>query len=74
MCLAAVENLGSSEVLQILVIHDDIYWKLRAIQVVSPDSEGFKDGKEFFVMDIVVQFHRVEGAGVESDWMDFTIP
>jgi len=38
-----------------------------------PDVEGFEDGEEFLVVNIVVEFNRVEGAQVEGDQMDFSV-
>ena len=35
--------------------------------------EGFENRKEFLVMSVVVLFGRVEGTGVKSDGMNFTI-
>jgi len=40
---------------------------------VAPDVEGFEDGEEFLVMNIVVEFSQVEGARVEGDQMDFSV-
>jgi len=40
---------------------------------VAPDAEGFEDGEEFLVVNIVVEFGQVEGARVEGDWMDFSV-
>ena len=44
-----------------------------AFQVLSPMLEGFTNCQEFFVVSVVVEFSRVEGAGVKSDGMDFSI-
>ena len=40
---------------------------------MAPDGEGFEDGEEFLVMNIVVEFGRVEGVRVEGDRMDFSV-
>ena len=69
--LATTKDLCSCEVFQVLVIGDHIDRSCRAFKVVSPDTESFKDCKEFFVVGVVVQFGRGEGTGVESDRMYF---
>ena len=71
--MAAVENLGGREILQVLVVGDDVDGGARTVKVVAPDAERFKDGEEFLVMDIVVELRRVERAGVESDRVYFTV-
>lgn len=40
---------------------------------MSPGGEHLKDGEEFLVMRVVVQFRRVESPGVERDWTDRAI-
>ena len=37
------KDLGSGEVLKVFMIGDDINRSTRAFEVVSPDTEGFKD-------------------------------
>jgi hypothetical protein len=68
-----VEDLGHSEIFQVLVIHNNVYRQRRACQVVLPNAEGLKYSEKFLVVNIVVQLGRVEGAGVESNWMYFTV-
>jgi len=36
---------------------------------MSPFLESFKNGKQFLIMDIVVEFSGSEGSGEESDWI-----
>ena len=55
------------------MIRDDVNRRGGAVQIVSPDAEGFEDGVEFLVMYIIVEFGRVEGTGVECDGMNLTI-
>ena len=55
------------------MVGDDVDGGGGAVQVVVPDPEGFEDGEEFLVVDIVVQFGWVEGPRVESDWVYFPI-
>ena len=40
-------------------------------QVMSPNLESFKDGKQFLVMHVVVQLHYGESVEVKGHWMNF---
>ena len=40
---------------------------------MPPNFEGFKDGKQFLVMCVVVQLRRSESARVKGNWMNFII-
>jgi hypothetical protein len=40
---------------------------------MSPYFEGFKNSKEFLVVDIVVEFRSGKCSGVKSDQMYFSI-
>jgi len=39
----------------------------------SPNLEGFKDGKQFLVMYVVIQLRHSESARVKGNWMNFII-
>ena len=52
--LSATQLLRISEVLKVLVIGDDVDCVGCPFQVVLPCFESTNDGKEFFVVDIVV--------------------
>ncbi|KIN97692.1 hypothetical protein M404DRAFT_159742, partial [Pisolithus tinctorius Marx 270] len=41
--------------------------------VMLPMAESLKDSQQLLVMGIVVEFWHSHGAGVESDWVEFTI-
>ena len=41
-------------------------------EVVSPDTESIEDRQQFFVMSVIVEFRRTEGAGMEGHGVDFT--
>jgi hypothetical protein len=69
----AVQDLCSSKILEVLVVSDDINQKGRPIQIMPPYAEHLENGIEFLVMHIVIELGQVEGAGMESDWMDFTV-
>jgi hypothetical protein len=38
-----------------------------------PVFEGLKDRKEFLVMSVIIEFHKVKGARVESDGVNFAV-
>jgi hypothetical protein len=40
---------------------------------MPPNAECLEDGVELLVVHVVIEFGRVEGAGMESDRMDFTV-
>ena len=40
-------------------------------QVVSPNFENFKDGKQFLVMHVIVQLYYGKSAGVKDHQMNF---
>jgi len=40
-------------------------------QVVLPNLESFKDGKQFLVIYIIVQLHCSKSIGVKGHWMNF---
>ena len=69
--LSTGKDFGSREIFQVLVACDHIDRSTGIFEEVSPDTEGFKDGKEFLVMSIVVEFWSTEGAGMESHGVDF---
>ena len=50
-----------------------VNWSQRSLEVVVPYLKGFENGKQFFVMDIVVEFGGRKGAGVESNGVDFIV-
>jgi hypothetical protein len=56
----AVQDLGSREILQVLVVHDDVYWKGRTVQILLPYVEGFEYCVKVLVVYIVVEFGWVE--------------
>ncbi|KIK92060.1 hypothetical protein PAXRUDRAFT_148141, partial [Paxillus rubicundulus Ve08.2h10] len=64
--LAVHQDLGGGEILKVFVVHDDI-------NRMAPGVECFVDGKEFFVMGVIVGFRSSEGPGVGGDWAEFII-
>ena len=70
--LSTGKDFGRRKLFQVLVVHDHINWSIGTFKEVLPDTEGFKDGKEFLVMSIVVEFQSTEGAGMEGHGVDFS--
>jgi len=67
------QYLGSREILKVLMIHDNIDRIGRTFQIVLPNLEGFKDGKQFLVIYVVIQLHHSERPRVKGNWMNFII-
>ena len=45
----------------------------QTFQIVSPNFEGFKDGKQFLVMCVVIQLYHSKSMRVKGNWMNFII-
>ena len=73
MGLSPGEEFRRGEVFKVLMVHDNIDRSWRPFQVVSPTLEHFKDGKEFFVTNVVVQLCGGESPGVKSDQMNLVV-
>ena len=67
------KNLEYFSTTKVLMIHNNINRIGQTFQIVSPNLEGFKDGKQFLVMCVIVQLCRSESARVKSNWMNFII-
>ena len=67
------QYLGSRKILKVLMIHNNVDGIGQTFQIVLPNLESFKDGKQFLVMCIVVQLHHSESARVKSNWVNFII-
>ena len=55
------------------MIHNNINRIGQTFQIMSPNLESFKDGKQFLVMYVVIQLCYSESVGVKSNWMNFII-
>ena len=55
------------------MVHHHINQSQRSLEVVVPFLKSFENGKQFLVMDIIVEFRGCKGAGVESNWVDFIV-
>jgi len=53
-CLPLGQHLGSRKILKIFMIYNNVNRIGWTFQIISPNLEGFKDGKQFFVMCIII--------------------
>jgi len=67
------QYLGSEKILKVLMIRNNVDGIGQTFQIVSPNLESFKDGKQFLVIYVVVQLHYSESARVKGNWMNFII-
>ena len=68
----AGKDLGCGKVFQVLMIRDHIDRSTGTFEEVLPDTKSLKDCKQFFVMGVIIEFQGTEGAGMESQRVDFT--
>jgi len=67
------QYLGSRKILKVLMIHNNVDGVGWTFQIVPPNLESFKDGKQFLVMCVVVLLRRSESARVKGNWVNFII-
>jgi len=72
-CLPLGQHLGSRKILKVFMICNNVDGIGPTFQIVSPNLESFKDGKQFLVMCVIIQLHYSESVGVKSNWMNFII-
>ena len=72
-CLPLGQYLSSRKILKVLMIRNNVNGIGQTFQIVPPNLESFKDGKQFLVMCVVVQLRRSESARVKGNWMNFII-
>jgi len=65
------QYLGSRKILKVFMIHNNVDGIGQTFQVVSPNFESFKDGKQFLIMHVVVQLCYSESVGVKGHQMNF---
>ena len=63
----------SREILKVFMICNNVDGIGRTFQIVPPNLESFKDGKQFLVMYVIVQLCYSESARVKGNWMNFII-
>ena len=67
------QYLGSRKILKILMIYNNVDGIGQTFQIVLPNLESFKDGKQFLVICVVVQLHHSKSVRVKSNWVNFII-
>ena len=72
-CLPLGQYLSSREILKILMIYNNVNGIGWTFQIVSPNLEGFKNGKQFLVMCVIVQLCHSKSVRVKGNWMNFII-
>jgi len=65
-CLPLGQYHDSREILKVFMICNNIDRTGWTFQIVLPNLESFKDGKQFLVMCVVIQLYRGESVGVKS--------
>ena len=63
--LAVHQELSGGEVFQFFVVHDDIYGRSRAFQVMMPAGECLKDHQKLLIVSVIVQLCSSKGAGCQ---------
>ena len=61
------QYLGSRKILKVLMIRNNVDGVGRTFQIVSPNLESFKDGKQFLVMCVVVQLRCSKSTRVKGN-------
>ena len=72
-CLSPDQYLGSRKILKVLIIYNNVNGIGQTFQIVSPNLESFKNGKQFLVMCVVVQLCWSKSVRVKDNWMNFII-
>jgi len=67
------QYLRSRKILKVLIICNNVNGIGWTFQIVSPNLESFKDGKQFLVMYVIIQLCYSKSAGVKSNQMNFII-
>ena len=71
--LSPGQYLSSRKILKVLMIHNNVDGIGQIFQIVLPNLESFKDGKQFLVMCVVVQLCYSESKRVKDNWMNLII-
>ena len=67
------QDLGTGEVLQVLVVGDHINQRGGALEVMLPVLEGLKDGQQLLVMGIIVQLRGRQSLQIVSEGSELGI-
>ena len=71
--LSPGQYLSSRKILKVLMIHNNVDGIGQIFQIVLPNLESFKDGKQFLVIYIIVQLCYSESKRVKDNWMNLII-
>ena len=72
-CLPLGQYLSSRKILKVLIICNNVDRIGQTFQIVLPNFESFKDGKQFLVMCIIVQLCYSKSVRVKGNWMNFIL-
>ena len=61
------QYLGSRKILKVLMIHNNVDGIGQTFQIVPPNLESFKDGKQFLIMYVIVQLCHSESMRVKDN-------
>jgi len=67
------QYLGSRKILKVLMICNNVDGIGQTFQIVLPNLESFKDGRQFLVMYVIVQLYHSESARVKGNWVNLII-
>ena len=67
------QYLSSRKILKVLMICNNVHKIGQTFQILLSNLEGFKDGKQFLVMYVVIQLCCSKSVGVKSNQMNFII-
>jgi len=73
MSLATVEFLSHHEVLQVLVVHPDLYQVPGSFQEIPLLFQCMDDSEHLLVMDLVIPFHQRQGFAIEGHQVLFLL-
>jgi len=72
-CLPPDQHLSNRKILKVFIICNNINGIGQTFQIMLPNLESFKDGKQFLVIYVIVQLCCSKSAGVKSNQMNFII-
>ena len=64
---------SSRKILKVFMIHNNINRIGQTFQIVSPNLESFKNGKQFLIICVIIQLHCSKSVRVKGNWMNFII-
>jgi hypothetical protein len=67
------EELGGSEILQVLVVSDDQDSVCCTFEVCAPSTDSVENREKLLVVDVVVQLGMVHGSQVKGDRVNLVV-